>query len=66
MKNSSCLEIFSGAAGLAVLNNLAGDLLTTRERAHSGVLDSGRMDENVRATAVGLDKAEARGGVEPI
>jgi len=66
MKSLSCPKIFGRAfAGLAVLDNLVGDLLAIRERTHSGALDSRRMHENVRATVVRLDEAEALGGVEP-
>jgi hypothetical protein len=44
---------------------IEADLLTLDEFAHSGALDGGDMDEGVSAAIIGLNEAEALGGIEP-
>lgn len=52
-------------ARLVVALHLEADLLAFDEFAHSGALYSRNMDERIRAAIVGLDEAEALGGIKP-
>src|SRR6185437_15651865 len=65
---SGCLAQRSSGrlAGAAVLLDLEVDLLAFDQGRQSSALDSGDVDENVRAARVRLDEAEALGGVEPL
>ena len=42
------------------------DLLVVGEAGEAGALDGGDVDEHVLAAVVGLDEAEAFGGVDTI
>jgi hypothetical protein len=70
MKLIGCLRglqvLGSALAAAAVLDDLERDLLAFRDGAHAGTLDSGDVDENVRAAIVGSDEAVALGRVEEL
>src|SRR5690606_13648950 len=53
-------------ARTAVLNDFVRNLLTFVERGKASALNGGDVNENVRATLVRLDEAEALGRVEPL
>lgn len=53
------------AAALVALE-LKADLLPLMQRAEARALYGRRMNEDVRAAIVGLDEAEAFGGIEPL
>src|SRR5690606_28176379 len=53
-------------AGTAVLLDLEIDLLAFDQVRHASTLDCGDVDENVLTAIVGLDEAEALGGVKPL
>jgi hypothetical protein len=65
---SGCLAKRSSGrlAGAAVLLDLEVDFLAFNEVRHASALDSGDVDENVRAAVVRLNEAEALGAVEPL
>jgi len=48
-----------GLAGAAILLGIEGDLLALDQPTHPGALERGGMDENVLATIVRLNEAEA-------
>jgi hypothetical protein len=48
-----------GLAGAAILLGIEGDLLALDQPRHPGALERGGMDENVLATIVRLNEAEA-------
>lgn len=52
-------------AGLPVSFKLEGDLLAFNKLAHASPLDCRDMHEGIRAAVVGLNEAEAFGGIEP-
>ena len=52
-------------ARLVVALHLEADLLAFDEFAHSGALDGRDVDERIGAAIVGLDEAEALGGIKP-
>jgi hypothetical protein len=63
---SGSLEVASRhLARAAILLEVEGNLLAFDEFAHAGTLDSGDVDERVRAAVIRLNEAEAFGGVEP-
>src|SRR5580658_4707554 len=53
-------------AVLLVPFELEADLLAFAERAEAGAFHGRDVDEDVRAAVVGLNEAEALGGVEPL
>ncbi|MDQ0322837.1 hypothetical protein QO002_005043 [Pararhizobium capsulatum DSM 1112] len=61
-----CLEIASRhLARLVISLQVEADLLTFDEFAHTGALYGRDVNEGVRATVVGLNEAEALGGIKP-
>jgi hypothetical protein len=60
------LELASGHfARLVIAFHLIAKLLAFDDFAHSGPLDSGDVNENVRAAVIRLNEAEALCGIEP-
>jgi hypothetical protein len=55
----------SHLARLVVADHFEAELLALDEFAHSSALDGGDVDESVLAAVIGLDEAEAFGGIEP-
>ena len=53
-------------SGLVVPDDVELELLAFGEALHSSALDGRDMHEHIRAAVVGLDEAEALGGVEPL
>ena len=65
-ERSGSLEIAGRhLARLAVALQVVADLLTLGDFAHARPLDGRDMDEGVGAAVIGLNKAEALGGIEP-
>jgi hypothetical protein len=63
---SDFLELIGGGlAGALVLGDLVAHLLAFAQIAQAGALDRADMNENVRATIIGLDEAEAFLTIEP-
>jgi hypothetical protein len=64
---SGGLQILCGAlARTAILHDIEGKLLPFDDGAHASTLDSGNMDEDIRAAGVGLDETETLGGIEEL
>jgi hypothetical protein len=56
----------SGFAGTAIPLDFEVDLLAFDEAVQASTLDGGNVDEDVLTAIIGLDEAEALGGVEPL
>lgn len=62
---SRSLEIDRGLLAIAASLDFIRNLLALVEGGHASALKSGDVDEYVRSAVLGLDEAEAFGGVEP-
>ena len=58
-------EIRGRLTAVTAALDVEGDLLAVRQAREAGPLDGGDVDEHVARAALGLDEAEALGGVEP-